>query len=81
MSNLIEPICKNCEAWKEMQPTGEVVIGAPKRGACMMFPPVPYPVADASGRLASQGHMRPVPMEHESCMHFIARGSAANDAH
>jgi hypothetical protein len=73
MSKVVEARCGNCAAWIEMAVQGPVEIGAPKRGVCHMFPPTPVPRYDRNGNINGQGHIRPVPMDNESCLHFVAR--------
>lgn len=78
MSKVVEARCGNCAAWNELAAgaQGPVEIGAPRRGMCCMFPPTPVPRYDRNGNVNGQGHIRPVPMENESCLHFIARDAA-----
>lgn len=81
MTKIIEARCANCMAWVEAAPPPgtAIEIGAPKRGVCHMFPPVPVPQFNERGQIVGQGHLRPAPMAHESCLHFAAR-EAVNDA-
>lgn len=68
----IQAICGNCAYWQKVQnPSGPVEIGAPSRGICVAFPPTPVPRISADGRLIGQGHVRPQPMEAETCGQFF----------
>lgn len=70
---VINATCGNCAAWREVEPTGPVTIGAKRRGICYGVPATPFPQFTGS-RVTGQLDLRPCPGEDESCLLFTPRG-------